>query len=76
METYQNHIHRLQGQLQAVERGLDQNLADKKIVAVLQQLEAIRGSVRSLECKILLEANTPEFTARPEYCQAIAYILK
>jgi len=43
-------LHRLQGQLLGVEKMINQNA---KILQIIQQLEAVRGSLKSLEKEIL-----------------------
>lgn len=45
-------LHRLQGQLQAVERMI---VANKKPSEIIQQIEAVCGSLKALEKKLLKE---------------------
>ena len=49
-----SHLHRLIGQLQSIEHLIEQ---ENKICKVLQQIEAVRGSLKSLE-KRLIESKT------------------
>ena len=45
-----SHLHRLIGQLQSVEYLLEN---ETRICKVLQQIEAVRGSLKSLEKKLI-----------------------
>lgn len=43
-------LHRLEGQLHGIEKMLEQNV---KVDQVLQQIEAVRGNLKSLEKRLL-----------------------
>lgn len=64
-------LHRLYGQLQAVEKMIDNKA---KIFDVLQQIEAVRGSLLSLEKKIM--ARKIESTRDEELKKIYNYLLK
>ena len=46
-------LHRLQGQLQAVEKMIED---DKKPSEIIQQIEAVSGSLKSLKKKLLKDS--------------------
>ena len=66
-------LHRLQGQLKGVEKMINK---DYKISDVIQQLEAVRGNLKSLERKLLTE-KIKNFKEKDEdFKKAVNFILK
>jgi len=64
-------LHRLQGQLQGVEKMFK---TETEPTLILQQLEAVRGSLKSLEKKIL-KGQTAGVKSK-ELRQTLNYLLK
>lgn len=66
--TYSNQIHRLRGQLAAIEKMIALGQPLQKII---QQAEAVRGSLRTLEQKLIRtklgELGNEELQAAIEY---------
>lgn len=64
-------LHRLQGQLEGVERMMTR---DERIEKILQQLEAVRGSIVGLEHELLKEKI--KRGASDELKDALRYLLQ
>jgi len=64
-------LHRLQGQLTGVEKMISQNAKPSDII---QQLEAVRGSLKSLEKRVLEQKI--KAISDPELKKSTNYLLK
>jgi len=63
-------LHRLEGQIHGIERMLNQN---GTLISILQQIEAVRGSLKSLEKRLISQYNQP---LDKKLKQCLGYLMK